>query len=169
MRNSLRILLACCSLSGAALAQDNATIYFYGPPPSVDQIRKLAADAKTSVETQAGMTSVIIAWPDVTLTLSIDPKWERDVQLSGMRGWLADFPSRELKKPLAATFLSNLDRTTTSYGSVIEPAYDRQGKVAGFLKKLIAPTGGYFFSYQSFYTAEGKRIIGLDGDPEELK
>jgi hypothetical protein len=169
MRSVLRFLFLSGLFAGGALAQDNAALYFYGAPPSVDTIRQLAAGASTQVDTETGATRVTISWPDVTLTLHIDPNWDRDVQLSGMRGWLMDFPARELKKPAVASFLANLDRTTATYGTVIEPAYDREGKVVALLKKLVAPSGGYFFSYQSFYSAQGRRIIGLEGDPEDLK
>jgi hypothetical protein len=52
---------------------------------------------------------------------------------------------------------------------LIEPGYDREGRVAAFLTRLVATAGGYLFTYQSFYSADGKRITGVQDDPESLK
>lgn len=64
--------------------------------------------------------------------------------------------------------LASLDRTTTAYGSVITPAFDREGKVAAALLRLLEASGGFFFAHQSFYDSKGRRIIGLPGDPDRL-
>jgi hypothetical protein len=169
MRNVFRLVALLMLFAGAAAAQDNAGIYFYGPAPTVDSIGKLAAGASVTSRPDGAMTSVTVAWPEVTITLNMDPNWNREVQLSGIRGWLSEVAERDLKKPAVVLFLSNLDRTTTSLGSIIEPGYDRDGHAAAFLRKLVATTGGFLFTYQSFYSADGKRIVGLPGDPEELK
>src|SRR5262245_8980784 len=51
---------------------------------------------------------------------------------------------------------------------MITPGYDPEGKVAATLLRLLEPTGGFFFSHQSFYDSRGRRIIGLPGDPQQL-
>lgn len=155
--------------SGAALAQDNAGLFFYGPPPSVETITSLAGDAKVAAEREGAVTRVTVSWPDVSVIINIDADWHRDEQLSGIRGLLSTFPASERSQPDVKQLLANLDKTTTCYGSVIDPGYDKEGKVAAFLKKLVAPTGGFLFTFQSFYSADGRRITGLQDDPETLK
>jgi hypothetical protein len=155
--------------SGAALAQDNAGLFFYGPPPSVETITSLAGDAKVETERDGAVTRVTVSWSEVSVILHIDADWPRDEQLSGIRGLLAGLPALERKRPDVKQLLANLDKTTTCYGSVIDPGYDREGNVVAFLKKLVAPTGGFLFTFQSFYSADGRRITGLQDDPEFLK
>jgi hypothetical protein len=155
--------------SGVTLAQDNAGLFFYGPPPSVETITSLAADAKVDTERDGAVTRVTVSWPDVSVIIHIDADWHRDEQLSGIRGLLATFPASERNRPDVKQLLANLDKTTTCYGSVIDPGYDREGRVTAFLKKLVAPTGGFLFTFQSFYSADGRRITGLQDDPEILK
>jgi hypothetical protein len=169
LRKVVLILFVTLAFDGAATAQDNAGIFFYGPPPSADTIQKLAPDATTTIERDESATLITVSWPDVSVTINIDPNWPRDLQLAGIRGLLDGFSARDKKKPAVAGFLKDLERTTTCYGSIIEPAYDRDGKVAAFLKKMLAPTGGYLFTYQSFYDASGRRIIGLQDDPVQLE
>lgn len=155
--------------SGAALAQDNAGLFFYGPPPSVETLTSLAKDARVDVERDGAVTRVTVTWPDVSVLLHMDANWPRDEQLAGIRSLLATFPAAERNRPEVKQLLANLDRTTTCYGSVIDPGYDRDGKVVAFLKQLVAPTGGFLFTFQSFYAADGSRITGLEEDPEFLK
>ena len=154
--------------SSWAMAHDNAGIFFYGPAPSPAQIENLAKGATVSSAAQANTTSIRVEWPDVSITINIDPNWNRDLQLSGIRGWLSQFPKNERSSKQVVSFLSELDRTTTSYGSIISPSYDKAGKAATLLKQLLGSSGGFFFSHQSFYNAKGERIAGLPGDPAIL-
>jgi hypothetical protein len=163
------LALALLLLSAAGHAQDNAGIFFFGPPPTVEAIQKLAPDATTQVENHEGATRLTLSWPDVSITINIDPNWPRDLQLSGIRSLIDGFPAREKRKAAVVELLRQLDHTTTCYGSVIEPAYDRDGKVIGLLRRLLAPTGGFLFTHQSFYDAQGRRITGLQEDPEWLQ
>ena len=102
------------------------------------------------------------------LVVTINPLWDREVQLSGLRNWLDLFPTPERGTASTQRLLANLDRTTTCYGSVIAPAFDRQGKAASSLLRLLVRSSGFFFSHQSLYDAQGNRIIGRPGDPEIL-
>jgi hypothetical protein len=161
---TLLSLYAACAMS-----QDNATLYFYGPAPSVDTVQKLAAGASTSVARSGAMTTVTVRWPDVSVEINIDPDWPREVQLSGIQGWLGGFPKEESGQPEVVAFIANLKKVTTAYGSVIVPQYDSAGKVFSLLRQLVAAGGGgFFFSRQSFYDMSGQRLIGTPGDPETL-
>jgi hypothetical protein len=171
MKVSLSFALWLLFSSGVALAQDNAGLFFYGPAPSVEAVDTLAKaqGATVSSEKDGAMTRLTVAWPDVSVMINIDATWQRDEQLSGIRGLLADFPARERNRSEVKQLLANLDRTTTCYGAVIDPGYDRERRVSAFLKALVAPTGGFLFTYQSFYSADGKRITGLQDDPATLE
>jgi hypothetical protein len=150
------------------MAHDNAGIFFYGPPPSAAQIIAAARGASTTTELDGNLTKITAKWSDVTLTVSINPSWNREVQLGGIRAWISQFGSEYRNAPGAKNLVANLERTTTCYGSVIAPAYDNEGKVVATLSRLLKTTGGFFFSHQSFYDATGRRIIGLPGDPSRL-
>ena len=150
------------------MSKDNAGIFFYGTPPSPSQIASLADGAEVTKTVNDNVTSVTLKWQDVTVTISINPEWARETQLAGIRGWLSSFPDTERKSKAVITFLADLDKTTTSYGTVITPNYDKNGKVTSLLKRLVEKSGGFFFSHQSFYSAAGSRITGMDGDPSML-
>jgi hypothetical protein len=165
----LLALLALLFSAGEAMAQDNAGIFFFGPPPTPEQVAAAAPGATVTIEKDGPITRTTLRWPDVSLQINMnDPFWKRDVQLSGMRGYISRFPASERNAPAVKLLLADLDRTTTSYGSIITPAYDREGKAAAALLRLVAPTGGFFFSHQSFYDANGARILGDPADPPKL-
>lgn len=165
-------LLAFIGLSASGVAtaqmQDNAGIFFYGRAPAPAQIEAAAPGAKVITTQDGRFTTTTILWPDVTLIITVNPDWDREIQLSGMKGWLENFPAAETGTPAVKAFVQNLNRTTTSYGSMIRPGYDAEGKVAATLLRLIQPDGGFFFSHQSFYDAKGQRIVGLPDDPPKL-
>ncbi len=169
MNSVLRILLLTVVLWGPSVsASDNAGIFFYGTPPTPAGIEALAEGAQVSTSSDGAATRIVVEWPDVSLTISTAPDWNRSVQLSGIRGWVSRFPESERSSEAVVSFLSELERTTTAYGSIIAPGYDEEGKVVAFLKKLLGGSGGFFFSHQSFYSASGRRIIGLPDDPDAL-
>lgn len=150
------------------MAEDNAGVYFYGTPPSTAQIAAFATGADVTTATRGNVTAIIVKWPDVSVMITNDPEWNRAVQLSGIRGWFGELPATEQKSKPVVAFLADLDRTTACYGSVISPGYDKAGKAATLLKKLLGSTGGFFFSHQTFYSASGTRIAGMPGDPATL-
>jgi hypothetical protein len=134
----------------------------------VAQVSAAAKGASTTARLEGHFTKITAKWSDVSLTISVDPSWNRDVQLAGVRGWISQFGSDYRNTPRVEAFLANLDRTTTCYGSVITPAYDKEGKVVATLLRLLKPGGGFLFSHQSFYDSNGRRIIGMPGDPRSL-
>lgn len=151
--------------------QDSVGLFFYGPAPSAEHIAEIAASAQVSTQVEPSKrTRISIAWPDVALTVTIDPEWaaEKDYQLSCMREWLDLFNSTEEQREVAHKLSAELENTSTCYGSVVTPAFDEQAKAVGLLKTLIAETGGCFFSRQTFYDAQGIRIIGRPGNPGHL-
>lgn len=164
--------MALCALAfflaTEAMAKDNAGIFFFGPPPPAEQVAAAAHGADTSIVRDGRYTRIEARWPDVTLQITIDPQWNREVQFAGMRRWIGQFDAETRSTPTVTALLAGLDHTTTCFGSSITPAFDRDGKVAATLLRLLQPSGGFFFVHQSFYDAEGKRIIGLPGDPDRL-
>ncbi|HUQ10369.1 MAG TPA: hypothetical protein VM146_08625 [Steroidobacteraceae bacterium] len=162
-------LLLASLFSGTAQSQDSAGLFFYGPAPTVDDIARVAGGATVSSEQVEAVTRVTIAWPDVSVIIHVSSDWPRDEQLASIRGELAERPSRERNRPAVKQFLANLDRTTVCWGSLIDPGYDREGKVAAFLTRLIGISGGFLFTYQSFYSSDGRRITGLQQDPAILQ
>ena len=151
------------------MSADNAGIYFFGPPPSFADIALAAEGARTLESADGDKSRLSITWPDVTIAVTVDPKWNRAGQLRGIRAWLASFPESERQSAIVQDFLANLDSVTTCYGSVISPWYDGEGKVAKLLKAIIRSSGGFIFTRQSFYSATGVRIAGIEGDPGSLE
>ncbi len=135
MNSVLRILLLTVVLWGPSVsASDNAGIFFYGTPPTPAGIEALAEGAQVSTSSDGAATRIVVEWPDVSLTISTAPDWNRSVQLSGIRGWVSRFPESERSSEAVVSFLAELERTTTAYGSIIAPGYDEEGKVVAFLK-----------------------------------
>ena len=114
------------------------------------------------------MTYIDIKWPDVAVSITVDPVWDRELHNSGIREWLSGFPAKDKNSKTVKSFLTEIDRTTLCYGSEITPDYDKAGKTATLLKQLVGPGGGFLFTHQTYYTANGTRIIGVDGAPVTL-
>jgi len=166
-----RGLVVAVALAGATMArgEDNVGIFFQGPPPAAGQVAALAPGAAVTVAADGPDTRVTVAWPDVTLSITIDPAWPRQAQLAGIRGWLGRFPPDAIGTPRAKAFLADLDQVTTCWGSVASPGLDAGGKVARLLRALVKGPGGFFFtSAQAFYDASGQHVVGLPGAPPEL-
>lgn len=145
--------------------RDNASIFFYGTPPGIEAIRALAEGAEVSSREEAGIPSITIRWPDVTLDINPNPAWDRAFQLPGIRGWIGQFSLRDRRPAAVKTLIAQLDRTSACYGAFIAPGFDKSGKAAGLLKALLGTEGGYLFTRQAFYSADGTRIIGMAGAP----
>ncbi len=128
----------------------------------------MVAGAAVAETMDGDKSKISITWSDVAIVVTIDPQWRRAVELRGIRAWLLHFPESKRAPPGVQQFLADLDRTTTCYGSVISPSYDGEGKVVKFLKAMVEPSGGFFFTYQSFYSSSGEHIAGIDGDPSAL-
>ena len=165
------IFIAALLCSSPAMAADtDAGTCFYGPPPTAAQITKLAAatDGDVSTATQSKVTYINVKWPDVSLSITVDPTVDRQELIYGARTWVSGLPAKDRSSKLVAPFLADLDRLSLCYGSVVTPDFDKEGKVVALLKKIVTPTGGYFFTHQTFYTIEGVRIVGVEGAPSKL-
>lgn len=165
---ALVLVIPFAQVMAQATTKDSAGIFFFGPPPTAEQVAAAAKGARVAVTNDERFTRITAQWPDVTLVISIDPQWNRDVELAGIRGWISRFAAAERGGPAVKALVSELDRTITCFGSVITPAFDRGGKVAATLLRLLELHGGFFFAHQSFYDSKGTRIIGLPGDPQRL-
>jgi hypothetical protein len=77
------------------MAADNAGIFFFGPPPSAEDIAAAAQGAAVSIAREQHLTRITAEWPDVTLVVTINPLWDREVQLSGLRIGSTYSPNRK--------------------------------------------------------------------------
>jgi hypothetical protein len=148
--------------------QEAVAVFFYGSAPDAGRIAELAADASVSVEHADAKTRIAVVWPDVSLTITIDPSWDRATQMQGMRGWAERFPARVRALEDVKALIDSFDRVSACYGTVSKPGLDAENKVVGLLKALLGESGGFFFSRNSFYGADGLRITGFDEDPAWL-
>jgi len=149
---------------------ENAGIFFYHSQPSAAALAEHAAtaDATASVASESHEERIGIAWPDVKITISIDERWNRAVQIAGMKRWIGQFPEEERTPEHVQLFVRRLDDVEICYGSVTEPSFDREGKVLALLLRLIKGGGGFIVCAQGFYDDAGRKIIGLPEAPDLL-
>jgi hypothetical protein len=150
--------------------QEAVAIFFYGDPPDTARITELAveAEAEVSVGNDEGKTRIALAWPDVSTVITIDPSWDKAIQMQGMRGWTDRFPAKVRELDEVQALIESFDRVTACYGSISKPGLDDGNKVMSLLKALQGNGGGFFFSRNSFYGTDGLRITGFDEDPAWL-
>lgn len=148
--------------------QESCAIFFYGAAPDRDRIAALALGAETSSTVADGKTRITVAWPDVSIVITIDPSWDRTAQMRGMRGWAERFPAHVRALAEVQALVASFDSVQACYGTVCKPGLDADNKVVGLLKALVGDGGGFFFSRNSFYGVDGLRITGFDEDPAWL-
>lgn len=144
-------------------------LFFYGTAPDLARITALAGDAAVSTETEGSKTRIIITWPDVTTTITIDSAWDRATQMEGMRGWAERFPAKVRVLEDVKALIESFDTVQACYGSVSRPGLDADSKVMDLFRALLGSpadnAGGFFFSRNSFYGTDGLRITGFNEDP----
>lgn len=168
-----RILLALFLTSLAAYAQsspDNAGVYSTKElPPLKPLLSSLAPKAKVTEGKEGDSSTFTVEWPDLSIQITVDPTWDRDVQLSGMKGWISRFPDDEKGTPAVAGLLKKMGSTVACVGNVITPGYDAEGKASALVLGLASKLEGFVFSHQSFYDTTGAKIIGLPEDPASIQ
>ena len=162
-------LFPLSGFSETEMTWDNAGIYSETRgAPEKSLIQSLAPKAKISEEKDGEKTKFTCQWPDVTVTINIDPHWNLADQIHEMKRFIEHFTGKENTSPSAAMLLKKLDATADCYGCVITPHYDPEGKAAALLLSLAAKRHGVVFTHQSFYDTDGNRIIGVADDPAVL-
>lgn len=149
--------------------QEAIAVFFYGAAPSIAEITALAAGAEAVTTEEEGKTRITLTWPDVSTVITIDPNWDKAVQMEGMRGWTERFPKRVRELEEVKTLVASFDTVQACYGTVTKPGLDTDNKVVNLLKALASlhdkDRGGFFFSRNSFYGIDGLRVTGYDEDP----
>jgi len=170
LQRAFIILVLTTIMAFSQTPPDNAGIFATTiVPPLKPLLSSLAPGAKISESRQGDMTVFSCEWPDVTVTLTMNPRWDGRVQCSGMKGWISKFPAGDTNTPAVASLLHKIDSTIDCVGSVITPRYDSDGKAASLVLGLATKFDGYVYSYQSFYDTTGSKIIGVVGNPTKLK
>lgn len=148
--------------------QEAVAIFFYGAAPDVERITELASGAEVSVGNSEGKTRINIVWPDVSTVITIDPAWDKAVQMQGMRGWTDRFPAKVRALDDVKALIDSFDHVNACYGSISKPGLDADNKVVNLFNALLGTEGGFFFSRNSFYGTDRLRITGFDEDPSWL-
>ena len=167
MKKIVAAILSLLGLVGNATALDNAGIYlpstFGLNSAKISELAK-GASVKES-ETEAGKTFVV-SWPDVSIRINTKKVWEdKLVQLNGMSNWLDSIDDKS-KSVLALK--NKINTTNDLIGCVIQPGYDKEGKVASLVMGIAGTSGGFIFTYQSFYSSKGIKVVGSESDPKRL-
>jgi hypothetical protein len=132
-------------------------------------ISSVAPTAKISEVREKDLTVFLCQWPDVNVRITVDPHWDGQTQLAGMKGWIAKFPADEKDTAAVASLLQKMDSTADCIRCVITPGYDKAGRTASLVLGLATKLDGFIFTHQTFYDAKGTKIIGLPGDPLTLQ
>lgn len=148
--------------------QEAVAVLFYGPPPTPALIAALAPDAEVSSQESGGKIRIRIAWPTASTVITIDPNWDKAMQMQGMRDWAERFPKHVRELAEVKALIESFEQVQGCYGTVSKPGFDADDKVVGLLQALLAEGGGFFFSRNSFYGADRIRITGFDEDPPWL-
>ncbi len=157
MRKILAFILIAISFS--AYSADNAGIYLKSNMAiSPEMIKKYASGANIEISKTETGSKFVISWPDVKITINTRNTWpDREVQLNGMYNWISSIQTGSSD---TKNLLKLIPQLTNLTGCVIEPSYDSSGKAANLIKGLATEHSGVIFSYQSFYSSQGKWLAG---------
>jgi hypothetical protein len=155
--------------TNAVSSHDSAAIYSAWLVPSLrDKLLALDPGLKISEQTNQNSKSVICAWPEVSVRLTVQSHWDGSQQRPAMKNWIAGLPGADTNAAAFGTLASQIDGTVACIGSVITPHYDSAGKAAGLVLGLAGELNGYVYSQGAFYAPTGERIVGLTNAPEKF-
>jgi len=151
-------------------ASDFAGIYsMMRGAPEKTAVESFAPGAKVTENKQGEKSTFVCEWPDVTVKIFIDPKWDLKSQIDQMKKLLNAGAGKDKDSPVLTSLMKSLDETVDCYGCVITPHYDTGGKAAALVLKLAANCRGFVYSHTTFYDSEGRKIAGFEDDPMMLQ
>jgi hypothetical protein len=165
MRSLVRIVLGTLGIVAAGTAaaadgpRDNTAIYStLAQALTAEQIQELAPDAVV----QTASDKIIVSLPGVTLTISSMRGDSLVRHLNGFSGYIQHIGG---DSPSTRSLLKQLQKTTASYGVVIEPSFDSGGRAKAIIMALAKKHEGLMFAYSSIYSPDGKKQLGQPDDP----
>jgi hypothetical protein len=163
-------LLLAHSEEPVAPLPDYAGIYpTNGTMPSIGLLASLAPGAKI-IESKDGNVAVFLCdWPDVSVRIRVDPRWDQPSQIKEMKRWITEISREQKDNPVVQALVKKLEATTNCFGCIITPRFDPDDKAVSLLLALTASCDGLIYARHTFYDATGNRILGTEGDPARMQ
>lgn len=137
---------------------------------SLSLLQSLAPGAKI-IEAKEGdnIAAFLCVWPDVTVKIRVDPKWDQKYQIRQMKRWIDELAREQKDNPIVKDLVTKLDSTKNCFGCTIMPRFDPADKAVSLLLALTSTSDGLIYAHHTFYNAEGNRILGTEGDPARMQ
>jgi hypothetical protein len=149
---------------------DNLALYSPVPEPiPLAHLRRLVGhgNVRASRDPAGRVSAYRIDWGDVRVTLNVMPEEQLADHLQGFQGYVLDLAGEEAEDHALAPILDRIAATKLVHGVVVEPGFDREGKVNRLVLDLLEHYGALLFADGSVYDEEANLLIGPAEEGEE--
>jgi hypothetical protein len=137
--------------------------------PSIGLLASLAPGAKIVESKEGNITAFRVDWPDVSVKIRVDPKWDQPGQIAEMNRWITHISREQKDNPIIKALMKKLETTKNCFGCIVTPAFDPDDKAVTLLLALATAGDGLIYAHHTFYDQGGSRILGTEGDPARMQ
>jgi hypothetical protein len=83
-------------------------------------------------------------------------------QIVGLSRYVISENIKSPKPELSVKTLENIAKIKSVFGCIIEPGFDKEGKIANVLTNIIIKHNGLMFAFDNVFDSSGKAIFGPD-------
>jgi hypothetical protein len=136
---------------------------------SLGLLQSLAPGAKIIEAKEGDIVVFLCDWPDVTVKIRVDPKWDQPYQIKEMKRWITMLARDQKDNPIIKDLVTKLESTKNCFGCAVLPKFDPGDKAVSLLLALTSTSNGLIYAHHTFYDANGNRILGTEGDPARMQ
>lgn len=134
---------------------DNFAVYFpFQGMPTSDQLEAIAEGAEVTITSPISAT---IAWPDVTVSLTMMPPQDVPQHLNGMIGWVRQNGGSD-------ALVTRIFHALGVAGCVVDPGFDADNKAIALCATMTLASGGFCFEGNTVRNGHGTDLLS-DGMP----
>jgi hypothetical protein len=137
--------------------------------PSIGLLASLAPGAKIIESKEGDVAVFLVDWPDVTVKIRVDTKWDQPGQIKEMKRWITQISREQKDNPIIKALVKKLESTTNCFGCAVTPRFDPEDKAVALLLALTVAGDGLIYAHHTFYDETGSRILGTEGDPARMQ
>ena len=164
---ALLALVLCLPAGAGRGSRQRSDLLLWPAPLTLERVAAAAPGASTEAHLEGHRIRITVAWPDVTLVITVDPASSGDVQLLGMRNWIGKFGPVHRNTPSAKASWPIWTAPPRAMAPSSRPL--RCGRKGRSHARAVAEAGGRLLLRASVLLQfDRQQDMGIPGDPQRL-